>query len=179
MKEQVMVPTNLLATDNVAILGQSIALLEQIDDELYTRVDAQIFRSCVGSHMRHLLDFYGAFLRGLPSGRIDYDSRQRDVLVEQHRLAALERLRDIVFQLEHLPISDGSVLLLARQDSSAPPEDPAAWGQSSLARELQTLVSHTIHHYALIAVLLRRHGFEPDSDFGVAPSTLLHWKRTI
>lgn len=169
----------LLAADNLAVLGQSIALLEQIDDELYTRIDQQIFRSCVGTHMRHLLDFYGSFLRGLPSGRIDYDSRQRDLLVEQQRGAAIARLREIVAQLETLPFSDGMMPLLARQDSSLLAEDTAAWGQTSLARELQALVSHTIHHYALIAVLLRRHGFEPDPDFGVAPSTLLHWKRIV
>jgi uncharacterized damage-inducible protein DinB len=165
------------AGDNLAILEQGIALLEQIDDTLYTRVDEQIFRTCVGTHMRHLLDFYGSFFAGLPTGRIDYDNRSRDTNLERDRHAALERLRMIATALDQLAITDGAMPLQARQDSSAEASDPAAWGQSSFIREMQALVSHTIHHYALIAVLLRRHGYEPSPDFGVAPSTLLHWKK--
>jgi uncharacterized damage-inducible protein DinB len=168
-----------LAADNLAILGQALDLLEKIDDELYTRIDQQIFRSCVGTHMRHLLDFYGSFFRGLPDRRIDYDTRQRDSLVERSRSAALARLRTIIADLEAIPSDTPDAELYARQDTSVPAEDSSAWGHSSMRRELQALVSHTIHHYALIAVLLRRHGYEPPADFGVAPSTLLHWRQAV
>ena len=41
-----------------------------------------------------------------------------------------------------------------------------------ISRELQVLSSHTVHHFALIAVTLRMHGVEMDPDFGMAPSTL-------
>ena len=57
-------------------------------------------------------------------------------------------------------------------------EDAAASGisecfmDSSISRELQVLSSHTVHHFALIAMTLRMHGVELDSDFGMAPSTL-------
>jgi hypothetical protein len=44
--------------------------------------------------------------------------------------------------------------------------------ESSISRELQVLSSHTVHHFALIAITLRVHGVEIDSDFGMAPSTL-------
>ena len=47
-------------------------------------------------------------------------------------------------------------------------------GASSLGRELLFLASHTVHHYALIAVLVRLWGVAPDDDFGVAPSTLAY-----
>ena len=50
-----------------------------------------------------------------------------------------------------------------------------------MLRELQFLVSHTIHHYALIGVLLAAEGFDVSlefPEFGVAPSTLTHWKET-
>jgi hypothetical protein len=43
---------------------------------------------------------------------------------------------------------------------------------SSVGRELQALSSHTIHHFALIAIALRVHGLEVDPDFGMSPSTL-------
>ena len=44
--------------------------------------------------------------------------------------------------------------------------------KKSVSRELQVLSSHTIHHFALIAMTLRLHGIEMDPDFGMAPSTL-------
>jgi hypothetical protein len=43
---------------------------------------------------------------------------------------------------------------------------------SSVRRELQALSSHTIHHFALMAVTLRAHGLEVDPAFGMSPSTL-------
>ena len=39
-------------------------------------------------------------------------------------------------------------------------------------RELLFLISHTVHHFALIAFMLRSFGIEPGDKFGVAPSTL-------
>ena len=43
---------------------------------------------------------------------------------------------------------------------------------TSVLRELEFLLSHTIHHYALVAVMARIQGCEPGPTFGVAPSTL-------
>jgi len=37
---------------------------------------------------------------------------------------------------------------------------------------LQVLSSHTVHHFALIAMTLRLHGVEMEPGFGMAPSTL-------
>jgi hypothetical protein len=43
---------------------------------------------------------------------------------------------------------------------------------STACRELQALRSHTIHHFAVIAMALHAWGIAADPDFGVAPSTL-------
>ena len=56
--------------------------------------------------------------------------------------------------------------------SVAGDEELPDWSQSSLQRELQFLVSHSVHHYALIRELLRQSGFDAGEGFGVAPSTL-------
>jgi len=53
---------------------------------------------------------------------------------------------------------------------------PLVWCTSSVLRELDFLQSHTVHHYSLIAMLLRLHEIDPGEDFGVAPSTLKYWK---
>jgi hypothetical protein len=62
-----------------------------------------------------------------------------------------------------------ATVLQARQDSPH-------WAVTSLERELQFLLSHTVHHFALVALLLRAQGFEVSADFGVAPSTLAYWQ---
>ena len=35
---------------------------------------------------------------------------------------------------------------------------------------------HTIHHFSLMAILLRFEGIEPGEEFGVAPATLRYWQ---
>jgi len=49
--------------------------------------------------------------------------------------------------------------------------------RSSLCRELMFLVSHTQHHNAMIAAMLRLSGLDVDDSFGVAQSTLNHMER--
>ena len=50
--------------------------------------------------------------------------------------------------------------------------DIAISHSSSLGRELEFVISHTIHHHALIKERLQHLGIEFDETFGVAPSTL-------
>lgn len=62
--------------------------------------------------------------------------------------------------------------------SEQPVDGIPEWCGSTLHRELQFLVSHTVHHYALIVALLGRLSYELEpehADFGIAPSTLAHW----
>ena len=46
------------------------------------------------------------------------------------------------------------------------------WLGTSLGRELEFLISHTVHHYALMAVIAGQQDAALPVDFGLAPSTL-------
>ena len=156
-----------LIVENVALLRQGIDLLQRMAPELYAREQlADGRRRGIGPQMRHCLDFYANFLHGLGDSRIDYDARQRDERVESDRGLAAERLESYVHDLQALAPAEFGREVEVRMDS------PETWTQSTVGRELQALISHTVHHYALIAQELRAHGFEPGEDFGVAPSTL-------
>ena len=48
---------------------------------------------------------------------------------------------------------------------------PAARVATTIGREIAFVVQHTIHHCALIAVLLERKNVEVPVRFGYAPST--------
>jgi len=166
-----------MTSSNVHLLEQGAVLLEQIDDGLYLCAPGRISKSGVGGHLRHCLDFYDSFLRGVETekpGRIDYDHRERNELIEKDRLAAKAKIAATIIQLRNLSVENQQPLLVKLEGGQA--QDASAWSSSSVNRELQFLFSHTVHHYALIALLLRVQGFEPAADFGVAPSTLKHWQ---
>jgi uncharacterized damage-inducible protein DinB len=159
-----------LAHDNIRYLDQALELLAQLDDETYRRPYPPMFNSGIGAHLRHVLDHYRSFLDGIASRRIDYDARARDPRIESDCDHAASIVREIVAGLAAVP--DAGTSLLVKMDSDERAEPVADWQRSSVGRELQFLVSHTVHHYALIAVLLRLHGIAPEEEFGCAPSTL-------
>jgi uncharacterized damage-inducible protein DinB len=165
-----------LIDENIYALRQGLELIEQIDDELYSQAFEPFFYRGVGSHFRHLLDFYSCFLSGFEPGEIDYDTRERDEIVEKDRLAAIARMRTIINFLEELPAACDKRPVRVRMEDTRAGLDSPPWSSSSIRRELQFLLSHTVHHYALIALMLRLRGVEAREGFGVAPSTLAHWR---
>lgn len=182
-----------LAEANIRFVRQGIALLESIDDGAYTRTAPPIYNSGVGAHVRHVLDHYLRFLSDYPTGIVDYDARARDPRIETDRRAALGAAHAVIEALTALPDTDLRRAVTVAMDcdaggaddASAPPDPGAPSGRpdvgdgcpSTVQRELIFLVSHTVHHYALIGQMLRHQAVELPADFGVAPSTLRHQRR--
>ena len=158
---------------NCQLLDQGIKLLQRIDDDAYAASGAAPDRSPAGSHFRHVLDHYQGFLAGLAEGRIDYDDRRRDPRLEQDRGFAIATAMGLLTDLSRLPPSLASRTLEVSMQCLADSDEPD-WCSSTVQRELQFLVSHTVHHYALIKELLRQAGVDAGDEFGVAPSTLAH-----
>ena len=153
---------------NVGWLRQALSLLGKMDDLTFASCPKGLAPHRVGSHLRHVLEFYKCFLDGIESSRIDYDARRRDENIEKSRHAAADEICSIIRRLEDSPLPPGDSLVLVRMENA----ELDAHLRSSICRELQALSSHTIHHFALIAVTLRAHGFEVDPEFGMSPSTL-------
>jgi uncharacterized damage-inducible protein DinB len=162
-----------LITSCIILLEDGMRLLERLDDEVYAKTSVLSPRASVGAHLRHCLDFYKTFLSGLESGRIDYNCRQRHSLIETDRRYAIQEIHQLIAELrERLSIFRIAPILITTEDDSS----RESWCGSSVVRELEFLRSHTIHHYSLMAILLRFEGIEPGEEFGVAPSTLRHWQ---
>lgn len=161
-----------LVRTNIRWLRQALALLNNIDDEAFATSPKGLAPHKAGSHLRHVIEFYECFLDGLEWSQIDYDARKRDDLLGRNRLVAADRIRGIIRRLETEPalLGDNSLWVRMEDADSVGARDP--YLISSVGRELQVLGSHTIHHFALIAIVLRAHGVELDADFGMAPSTL-------
>jgi len=159
--------SELIAT-NTALLQQALALVLPLDDATYSTSPADLAPHRVGSHLRHALEFYGCFLEGLETSCIDYDARKRDETIERDRHAAADKISSIIRRLDKTSSLAADEALTVRMEDG----DPNVCLRSSVGRELQALSSHTIHHFALIAVTLRAHGVEVDPLFGMSPSTL-------
>jgi len=157
---------------NIHFLQQGIDLLSSITDDQYALNNGKHFKSGVGKHFRHIIDHYLSLVNR-EDNRVDYDDRKRDTRLESDRTVAIGKMQFLVKQLNHLlenpDVLDNQVTVKSNEGAG---EEDAAWSDSSIRRELQFLISHTVHHYALIAIILKTIGFNPSEKFGVAPSTL-------
>jgi uncharacterized damage-inducible protein DinB len=175
---------------NVEALRRTLLLVERLTDEQYAHVDARLGAASIGAHVRHVLDHYRLFLDGLPDGEVDYDARERDTDVERSAGAAAAEARRLCAALAALGAAGAAA-------SAASAAGAAGWAgrplrvrqqadelpgcfdgcDSHVERELLFLLSHAVHHQALIAVLARAQGLDVPELFGVAPSTAA-WQRT-
>lgn len=161
---------------NLHFLRQGIDLLRGFDDDTYTRPTSDRPRAAgVGPHFRHCLDFYHCFLRDMKSGRIDYDLRDRQPNLETSVAAALTAVEGIRANLSVIDEEQARREVAVHHDEVPGEDSDTSWQRSTIARELRFLASHTVHHYALIALLARDQGIEPGDEFGVAPATLEYW----
>lgn len=166
-----------LVQANLALLRQARALLQQLDDAQYAQCELDAHgigtgRGRVGAHLRHVVDHYSSLLAGVHAGCVDYDARERNGALETSRSAMAEALLQVESALQALPARGEALSLSVWVDSGE--ATARTRSDSTLARELQFLCSHTVHHYALIALLLRERGHPVELDLGVAPSTRKH-----
>ncbi len=164
---------------NVQLLRQGIAALELIGGERYAMRPAD-GESTIGMHFRHVLDHYQAFLAGVAHGgaKIDYDARERDHAVESSVATARSRAEALVSQLEALAPGRLDAPVTVNASTSSDPACAPEWTSTTARRELAFLVSHTVHHYALISHLARTFDVRLPEAFGVAPSTLAYRQLT-
>src|SRR5262249_38763759 len=156
----------------VAVLRQLAGVIRAMTDEQYRRRPVGVVASNVGGHVRHCLDHVEALLAGVEEGELSYDHRRRGTEVETSREAALGVIRRQGWQLVALPPHSERrrLRLSAMVGSCLPPTEV----ETTVGRELAFVLSHTVHHNALIAVMALTLGVPVPDRFGYAPSTIAH-----
>lgn len=150
---------------NRRFLKQALRLLGELDSATYVIPCGEVFSSSIGQHIRHCVEHYDEFfLAHRESREIDYDKRPRDLSVETDVFEAMARLRKIRDEFVSMPRNCKPLLIRDCEVDIA--------SASSVSRELQFLVSHTVHHFALISVIAALNGIRTPEEFGIAPSTL-------
>jgi uncharacterized damage-inducible protein DinB len=123
----------------------------------------------IGSHVRHCLDHVEALERALVRGVCCYDDRVRGTAMEDDPAIACARLKACQLRLTNL---DPELLLTPLTLSAViDANGTSVRALTTVAREIAFVISHTIHHAAIIAVLLDDMGHDRPPRFGMAPTT--------
>ncbi len=157
----------------------AVSVLQQAEQIAAAASSApQINYGCeVGPHLRHVIEHFQQLVKGLTLGSVSYDSREREVSLEQDIAVLRARVAGLILSLRDLGNADleatVEVVLLGRLDGSVQFSAP-----STVLRELLFVTSHATHHYALLANLLRGQGVALPACFGKAPATAQHEAQT-
>jgi hypothetical protein len=165
--------TSTLMTDAREVLLQGLTLLLDLDDRRYSQVAGAPFNSSIGQHYRHVLEHFQSLTRGLQSGEINYDARERNVRLQSEvtygSIATCDILRVLKRYTDETLARECNVTNSVGYGSVGP-----STFQSNISRELAYCAGHAIHHYAIIRLLCHQIGVSVPAEFGIAPSTLKH-----
>jgi len=156
------------------VLKQLREALEGLSDEQYVQKPVGVFDASIGGHVRHTIDHARLLLEHAEGGTVNYDQRDRDGDVERRRQAAVDLLDRIDEKLQQ--VGQETAYSAVQVASTVSGEGDFVTARSSFIRELLFVQSHTVHHNALIAAMLRTLGRNVPEQFGYAPSTLAYLK---
>jgi hypothetical protein len=138
-------------------------------DALYVSRPHDRVSGSIGAHVRHAIDHVAALVDGRGPGIIDYDTRRRGTEIERDREGAVRELTRLSDTLRRwTPLDDRVATHVSADVDSSGARVVYA---STVGRELVFVLSHTVHHQAIIALLLASAGVSTPERFGVAPST--------
>lgn len=156
---------------SIRILDQLTHLLENLNNDEYSKSLIVLHDNSIGQHMRHTLEFFTCLMSGRPHGEVDYDQRERDVFLESNTLEALSTISKLRESIDQ--ILDNQPLKLVRQGYDLNSNEKHEV-ETNLYRELIYNIEHAVHHMALMKIGLReiKPYLELPKDFGVASSTI-------
>lgn len=152
---------------NTQVLQQLIDLVNRVSQEVYAE-GSSLSDYGVGRHVRHVVDHYLALQQSVNHGRVDYNLRQRDSVIETQPAEAVLHIETLVEWLSTLTNLSQPVVMVTEISTE---ETNIADMTSSLERELCYLINHTVHHLAYAALLAKAQGIVLDHSLGLAPST--------
>ena len=152
----------------ISTLYKSKNLLQELNSKSYCCKEIGPYYSSVGSHVRHILDFYTCIFNGLECEHVNLTSRERDQRIENDCHCAISRIDTIVAKIQGLNSKDLNSFIKVDDDLG----NGIVTLQYTLGALLAQANGHTIHHYAIIGYILDRLDVEiRDENFGYNPTT--------
>ena len=159
------------------ILNQLSSLINQVNEQDFTKPATSLSNSTLGQHMRHTLEFFICFEQGFDKGLINYDKRAHDKLIETDKflaMAAIQRIQDFINKNQE----DRPLKLEVGYDLS---KEDFVLVDTNYTRELVYNIEHAVHHMAIMKIGVREvaHYITLPPDFGIAASTIRHKEATV
>jgi predicted DNA-binding protein YlxM (UPF0122 family) len=147
-----------------------------MDDQQFSTPLTIFSGSSTGMHARHIIEFYQCLLsQDVENQIVNYDKRKRDLLLQTSADYFNVTVNSVIEALKNINEDNLNAPLSIISDDDGDKDAPI---NSTLARELQYNLEHTIHHSAFIKIGILT--LIPDAylpkTFGVAPSTLRYQK---
>lgn len=148
-----------------------VCLLNSIDNYSYTNCHPELSNATIGEHTRHIIEMYQSLLNHYESGKINYDKRERNVMIQTDVKFAISCINFIIDNINK-PNKD----LILEQGSNRVTYTIA----TNYERELLYNLEHSIHHQALIKVaLIKDTTIKISNNFGVAKSTIAYRNQCV
>ncbi|HNP98965.1 MAG TPA: hypothetical protein PKK99_07915 [Bacteroidia bacterium] len=159
----------ILQQSSSGILQQLVGLIDKMEQDQYTSPVDALSESSIGSHVRHIIEFYQCLLKGVDSGFVNYDARSRNYLLETDQYFAVTVLLEIIDNINK--VRTDKMLMLSMDLTT---EDKPVIVDTTFYRELAYNIEHAIHHMAIIKIGLNTAypTISVEKNFGVAYSTL-------
>lgn len=159
---------HIIIQSSIHTLKKSRSLLSNITNDILSDHSVPPYHSCVGSHIRHITDFYGCIINGLSSRSVDLTARKRDQRMHCDCNYAIGQIDAVLEALRN--IDEDTI------DGMISVTDDLGLGKVEISYTLEALLaqanSHAIHHYAIINYMLDRLGVAIEDDtFGYNPTT--------
>ena len=153
------------AINNVFL--QLTASVGQLTDEQYVHPCQTLTGATIGKHVRHVIELFQSLQNGYEHGIVNYDSRKRDIRIENEKQLALSLLNEIRAGLNK---KDKDLSLETSYDEDS---GEVVFIKTNYNREIVYNLEHAIHHMALIRIGINEvSSVELPENFGVAPSTI-------
>jgi hypothetical protein len=153
-----------------SILSQLASLVEQIDENDYSKPCPTLGNSSIGQHVRHTLEFFLCLESGCGCGLVNYDKRAHDQLIERDKFIAVSTINRIKeFVADHH--SDFNLKLEVGYSLD---EEESLVMETNYFRELTYNIEHAVHHMAIIKIGVRElaNYVQLPAEFGIAASTI-------
>ncbi|GAA4238088.1 hypothetical protein GCM10022291_27260 [Postechiella marina] len=159
---------NIIIQSTLKTLEKTKCLLNNLSDDQLSNNSVLPYKSSIGSHIRHILDFYTCIFNYDKDFRVDLTKRSRNKKVECECYSAKCYLEEVINNLVGFCIEEDEINVKVIDDLGL--------GQIEILYSFSALLaqanSHTIHHYAIINYILKGLNiYFDDLEFGYNPTT--------
>ena len=139
-------------------------LLDQLDAEQYTHCNPELSNATIGEHTRHIIELYQCLIADYEKGVVNYDKRKRNIAIQT---SITDAKVAIGYILENIDVPNKDLQL---EEGVQETNFTVA---TNYYRELLYNLEHSIHHQALIkVVVLKYQEIKLPENFGIAKSTI-------